>query len=79
LAVSPEEEEAVRRAGDADRLLPNDNPQTNLAEDARHWRRVYRELLDFKESLLSVADRGLAEIEQELKVTDTTAVALLRA
>jgi len=78
-AVSPEEEEAVRHAGDPDRLLPNENPQTNLAEDARHWRRVYRELLDFKESLLSVADRGLAEIEQELKVTDTTAVAVLRA
>ncbi len=77
--MSPEEEAAVRHAGDPDRLLPNENPQTGLAEDARHWRIVYRELLNFKQGLLSVADRGLAEIEQEHNVTDTTALALLRA
>ena len=79
MAVSPEEEEAVRRAGDPDRLLPTENPQTGLAEDARHWRIVYRELLTFKQGLLTVADRGLAEIEHELKVTDTATLALLRA
>ncbi len=77
--MSPEEEEAVRHAGDPDRLLPDENPSTGLAEDARHWRIVYRELLTFKQSLLSVADRGLAEIEHEHNVTDTTTLALLRA
>lgn len=79
MAVSPEEEEAVRHAGDPDRLLPNENPQSGLAEDARHWRIVYRELLTFKQGLLDVADRGLAEIAQEHHVTDTTTLALLRA
>ena len=77
--MSPEEEEAVRHAGDPDRLLPNENPQSGLAEDARHWRIVYRELLTFKQGLLDVADRGLAEIAQEHHVTDTTTLALLRA
>lgn len=77
--ISPEEEAAIKHAGDPDRLLPNENPQTDLAEDARHWRLVYRELLDFKQGLLKVADRGLAEIAQEHNVTDTTAVALLCA
>lgn len=77
--MSPEEEEAVRHAGDPDRLLPNEDPRSELAEDARHWRIVYRELLTFKQGLLDVADRGLAEIAQEHHVTDTTTLALLRA
>jgi hypothetical protein len=77
--MTGQEEAAVQHAGDPNRLLPNEDPQTVLAEDASHWRTVYRELLRFKEGLLSVADRGLADLEQELKVTDTTALALLRA
>lgn len=77
--VTEKEEDAIRNAGDPNRLLPDENPQTLQPEDARHWRIVYGELLRFKEGLLSVADRGLADLEQELKVTDTTTLALLRA
>lgn len=77
--MTEEEEAAVRHAGDPHRLLPNENPESGLVEDAAHWRTVYRELLRFKEGLLSVADRGLIELEEELKVTDTTTLALLRA
>jgi hypothetical protein len=74
-----EHEDAIRNAGDPNRLLPDENPQTLQPEDARHWRNVYGELLRFKEGLLSVADRGLADLEQELKVTDSSTLALLRA
>jgi hypothetical protein len=77
--VTEDEEAAIRNAGDPNRLLPDENPKTSQPEDARHWRMVYSELLRFKEGLLSVADRGLADIEQELKVTDTSTLALLRA
>lgn len=51
------------------------SPPTGISS----WRIVYRELLRFKEGLLSVADRGLADLEQELNVTDTSTLALLRA
>jgi DNA-binding response OmpR family regulator len=36
-----------------DRLLEGENPETGFPQDARHWIAVYREMITFKEELLS--------------------------
>lgn len=36
-----------------DRLLEGEDPRTAFAQDARHWIAVYREMIGFKEDLLS--------------------------
>ena len=36
-----------------DRLLEGEDPRTLFAQDARHWIAVYREMIEFKEGLLS--------------------------
>ncbi len=56
----PGEVEAQNAALDAvepERLLDGEDEQTTYADDAIHWTKVYRELLEFKHSLLSLAER----------------------
>lgn len=64
----PSEEEgleAAMKAGDPDRLLPNEDPDTTFAEDAEHWIAVYGELLQYKNSLLTVTEATLAQMNEQ--------------
>src|SRR5919204_1324117 len=48
----------LRRAGDRDRLLPGERPQTAYSDDADHWVRVYTDLIRFnREIMRSIAQR----------------------
>jgi hypothetical protein len=77
---APEPREARKAALDAvepERLLEGEDEDTAYVDDAAHWAKVYAELLDFKRSLLTVAeqrmqvmhdDAGLEVEETDLKV-----------
>jgi hypothetical protein len=77
---APSAGEAADAALDAvqpERLLPGEDETSVHMDDAVHWAKVYSELLDFKRSLLTVADAHLeamardarAEVEEtDLKV-----------
>jgi hypothetical protein len=47
-----EHERLARAAVDESRLLDGEDPGSTVAEDALHWLAVYRELANFKQSLL---------------------------
>jgi len=73
----PDHQEALDAALDAvepERLLEGEDERTAYVDDAVHWTKVYAELLDFKRSLLAVAERQLSsmedEAESEVKDTD---------
>lgn len=73
----PGEVEAQNAALDAvepERLLEGEDEQTTYADDAIHWTKVYSELLEFKHSLLSLAERRVDTMEDdavsEVKDTD---------
>lgn len=73
----PGEVEAQNAALDAvepERLLDGEDEQTTYADDAIHWTKVYRELLDFKRGLLNLAERGVTSMGNdagsEVKDTD---------
>ena len=57
--------EAAAKAGDPDRLLPGEDPESTHPEDARHWVEVYRELLEYKDRLLAVTRATLSELPEE--------------
>lgn len=74
---TPAHAEAQNAALDAvepERLLDGENEDTSYVDDAVHWTKVYTELLDFKRSLLDVAERGVTALhpdaETEVKDTD---------
>jgi hypothetical protein len=46
--------DAAHEAVDPDRLLPGEDPESRLLEDAVHWRSVYQELLDAKNSIVDL-------------------------
>ena len=56
------------------RLLEGEDETTTYLDDALHWTKVYTELLEFKHSLLTVAERWMPEMdddaETEVKATD---------
>ena len=71
----PEPEEiAARKAGDEERLMRGENPETTYLEDAEHWAGVYRELLAFKQDLLDFTKERIARMKppasNELATTD---------
>lgn len=73
----PDHQEARDAALDAvepERLLEGEDEHTAYVDDAIHWTRVYTELLDFKRSLLAVAEHELRSMHQdaesEVKETD---------
>ena len=65
---------AAQKAGDENRLMRGENPETTYLEDAEHWAGVYRELLAFKEDLLSFTKDRIARMKppasNELAATD---------
>jgi hypothetical protein len=69
-----EAQNAALDAVEPERLLDGEDEQTTYADDAIHWTKVYRELLDFKHSLLNVAEKSVASMEDdagsEVKDTD---------
>jgi hypothetical protein len=70
---------AAQAAADPDRLLPDENPGTNVPEEARHWIEAYTELVGFKAKLLAAA-RGklseLTEVDARREAVDTDMVLL---
>lgn len=65
---------AAQKAGDEDRLMRGENPDTTYLEDAEHWAGVYRELLAFKQDLLDFTKERIARMKppasNELATTD---------
>lgn len=47
--------EVIREAGDPNRLMEGEKPDTRLVEDCDHWISTYTELRDFKDRLLATA------------------------
>ena len=45
-----------------DRLLEGEDPQTIYPHDARHWIAVYREMIDFKDQLLTRVEAQLRRL-----------------
>jgi hypothetical protein len=73
----PGEAEAQNAALDAvepERLLDGEDEQTTYADDAVHWTKVYGELLEFKHSLLNLAEKRVVtmgdDAGSEVKDTD---------
>lgn len=52
---SPFDSEVIREAGDPNRLMEGERPDTRFAEDCDHWIITYTELRDFKDRLLATA------------------------
>jgi hypothetical protein len=78
----PGRQEARSAALDAvepERLLEGEDEHTAYVDDAVHWTKVYAELLDFKQSLLDLAERRVAELnddaETEVRETDLKVLA----
>ncbi|MFZ0128668.1 MAG: hypothetical protein WB808_12040 [Candidatus Dormiibacterota bacterium] len=75
--AEPDHQEAREAALDAVepvRLLEGEDEDTMYVDDAVHWTKVYAELLDFKASLLTVAEHRLPSMdddaESEVRETD---------
>jgi hypothetical protein len=60
-----EAREAAKNASDPDRLLPGEDPESTQLDDAEHWIKVYRELLEYKHRLLEVTEEALSELADE--------------
>jgi hypothetical protein len=68
LPDAPPPHEARKAALDAvepERLLEGEDEDTAYLDDAMHWAKVYVELLDFKRSLLSVAEQRIADMHED--------------
>jgi len=67
-------QEAALGAVEPDRLLEGEDEHSVYVDDAIHWSKVYAELLDFKRSLLTVADQEVAAMDDhaasEVRQTD---------
>jgi hypothetical protein len=66
-------DEMVQLGGDPHRLLRGEDPETEYADDARHWIAVYHELLGFKQDMLRTAREDMARISEsaQQEVLDT--------
>ena len=67
--------DAIRFIGDRNRSLEGEDPDTDRLEDASHWRRVYSELLKFKETMIRNAKETMPKDvgagDQEISVDFT--------
>jgi hypothetical protein len=73
---APTHAEAQNAALDAvepERLLEGEDEETTYRDDAIHWTKVYTELLEFKRSLLSVAEQRVSSMSDDAgaEVMDT--------
>lgn len=68
-----EAQNAALDAVEPERLLDGEDEQTTYADDAVHWAKVYRELLEFKHSLLNLAERRVNSMGDDARteVNDT--------
>jgi hypothetical protein len=66
--------DAAQEAVESERLLPGEEEDSVHLDDAVHWTNVYSELLEFKRSLLRVAEDRLASMlnatRTEIEETD---------
>lgn len=64
-----------------DALLPGEDPDSDHADDADHWLRVYTELMQTKAAMLAALSRRLAETRSEAarKELGDTDAAMLQA
>jgi hypothetical protein len=74
---APDDGDAQNAALDAvepERLLPGEDEDSVHLDDAVHWTKVYSELLDFKRSLLRVAEDRITSMHNaartEIEETD---------
>jgi hypothetical protein len=71
-------EEAAAEMVNGERLLPGEPRDSNYAEDARYWTKVYRELIDTKSGVLEETRRPLPTLEEpaadEIRQTDLVAL-----
>ena len=75
-----EAREAALDAVAPHRLLEGENENTADAEEAVHWAKVYGELLDFKHSLLSLAEERAATLDADAEAeVEETDLQVLRA
>jgi predicted metal-dependent HD superfamily phosphohydrolase len=69
-----EAQAAALDAVEPERLLEGEDEHTAYVDDAIHWTKVYAELLDFKRSLLTVAEHRVPAMDDdassEVKETD---------
>ena len=80
-AIGPgEAENAALDAVEPERLLPGEEEDSVHLDDAVHWTKVYSELLDFKRSLLRVAeDRITSMYEAARTEVEETDLKILQA
>lgn len=73
-SARPPEVVAAEKAGDEERLMRGENPDTTYLEDAEHWSGVYAELLAFKQDLLDFTKERIGRMRppasNELATTD---------
>ena len=75
-----DKEKAAQEQVDDERLLPGEDPDSSLPEDALHWAEVYRELCDFKERAIEqITDDVVSLGEEARKEIRTTDLVVLRA
>lgn len=74
-----EAQDAALDAVEPERLLEGEDEHTEYLDDAVHWTEVYAELLDFKRSLLDLAEQRVAALddaaESEVRETDLKVLA----
>jgi hypothetical protein len=67
--------DAAKKSVDQERLLPAEDPDTSLVEDAEHWVRVYDELVSGKREILRVVREKVgnvsADARREINQTDS--------
>ena len=58
-------QEAALDAVEPERLLAGEDEHSTYVDDAVHWTKVYTELLDFKRSLLTLAEQEVAAMDED--------------
>ena len=75
-----QEEEAVQMATDQKRLLPGEEPGSQLSADAAHWIDVYSQLRETKHQLIAnlkeMMERQSQEAQDELERADVRVLEL---
>ena len=74
------EQEAIRLATDEKRLLPGEQPASELVADAKHWIDVYSQLRETKHKLISnlkdMMEHQSQEAQDELERADVQVLVL---
>jgi tRNA U54 and U55 pseudouridine synthase Pus10 len=73
-----EDEKAAIEQVEPDRLLAGEDENSQHLDDAEHWIKVYRELLEFKRSVLATTEEHIGTMEPdasaEVQKTDLKAL-----